>query len=260
MKTLPQIMVAPTGARRTKAEHPALPITIPEIVATAKSCFAAGAGALHAHVRDAEGCHVLDAGLYRELMAEMARDVPDMDVQITTETTGRYSPAEQRALVRDVQPMAASVALAEMTSEGETAGARDFYHQAAEAGIAVQHILYSAKDCTRLFELLRAGFLPETPLQLLFVLGRYAKGQISAPEDLDPFLAALDAGRAAAPPVDWSLCAFGPGETRCLTRAARFGGKARVGFENSLWNEDGSVARDNAERVAEVAARLAALQ
>ena len=32
------------------------------------------------------------------------------------------------------------------------------------------------------------------------------------------------------------------------------GGKARVGFENSLWNADGSVAADNAERVRAIAA------
>ena len=43
---LPEIMVAPNGARRTTADHPALPVTIPQTVATAKACFEAGAGAL----------------------------------------------------------------------------------------------------------------------------------------------------------------------------------------------------------------------
>ncbi len=33
---LPNLMVAPTGARRTKTDHPALPISIDEIVDTAK--------------------------------------------------------------------------------------------------------------------------------------------------------------------------------------------------------------------------------
>ena len=51
---------------------------------------------------------------------------------------------------------------------------------------------------------------------------------------------------------DWMLCAFGAGETDSLTDAARIGGKARVGFENSLWNKDGSLAQDNAMRVREV--------
>ena len=64
MKPLPALMVAPNGATKTKADHPALPVTIPEIVACAEACARAGADGIHAHVRDAEGRHVLDAGLY----------------------------------------------------------------------------------------------------------------------------------------------------------------------------------------------------
>ncbi len=251
-------MVAPNGARRTKADHPALPVTIPEIVETARACFEAGAGAIHAHVRDAEQRHVLDAGLCRELLAEMAVQVPGMQVQITSEAVGRYSPAEQRALTREVRPKAVSVALSEMMSDGDEACAREFYHWANEEGIAVQHILYSVEDEARLFELIRKEVIPFAPLQVLFVLGRYAKGQDSAPEDLTPFLGMIEAVTDGAPPIDWAVCAFGQGETECLADAAQRGGKVRVGFENSIWNADGSVARDNAERVAEVATRIAA--
>ncbi|MDZ4135170.1 MAG: 3-keto-5-aminohexanoate cleavage protein, partial [Paracoccaceae bacterium] len=52
------------------------------------------------------------------------------------------------------------------------------------------------------------------------------------------------------------LCAFGAAETACLAAAFAQGGKARVGFENSLWHADGSLARDNAERVAAIAALI----
>ena len=51
---LPKIMVAPNGARLGKADHPALPVTIAEIVACAAACWHAGAGGIHAHVRDAD--------------------------------------------------------------------------------------------------------------------------------------------------------------------------------------------------------------
>ncbi|MEC7495261.1 MAG: 3-keto-5-aminohexanoate cleavage protein, partial [Pseudomonadota bacterium] len=34
-KDLPRLMVAPNGARRTKADHPAIPVTIQETVETA---------------------------------------------------------------------------------------------------------------------------------------------------------------------------------------------------------------------------------
>ena len=37
---LPKLMVAPNGARKIKKDHPAVPLTISETVATAKSCYA----------------------------------------------------------------------------------------------------------------------------------------------------------------------------------------------------------------------------
>ena len=249
--TLPPIMVAPNGARRRRSDHPALPETIPQTVETARACFAAGAGAIHAHVRDGEGRHVLDAGLYRELMAELAREVPGMLVQITTEAVGRYTPSEQRALVAAVRPKAVSVALREMLAEGVTPEVRGFYRDMAGAGVMVQHILYAPEELDRLGALIAAGELPGGAVQLLFVLGDYAMQGGSDPAQLDPFRAALARFPVAA---DWAVCAFGRGETACMAEAFRHGGKARVGFENNLLNADGSVAADNAERVREVAA------
>jgi len=252
---LPMIMAAPNGARRTKADHPQLPVTIAETVAAANACFEAGAGALHAHVRDVNQAHVLDAGLYRELLAEMKRQVPEMLVQITTEAVGRYSPEEQRQLVTDVMPEAVSVALREMLPGAPDAAGLGFYKEVQTNGIAVQHILYDEADLIRFLDLRSKALLPEGPAQVLFVLGRYSVNQESTPEDLKPFLGLLD--RPDAKDLDWAVCAFGHRETDCLEAAVKAGGKARIGFENSLWNADGSVAKDNAERVRELAERLA---
>jgi len=252
MIRLPTIMVAPNGARRTRADHPALPVTMIEIVATALACHAAGAGAIHAHVRDHEGRHVLDAGLYGELIAELARAAPAMIVQITTEAAGRYCPAEQRAVVDAVAPVAVSVALREMVAgPHDEAAARRFYGACHDRDIAVQHILYEPAEVVRLGRLIAAGIIPGAGLSVLFVLGRYAAGQESDPTDLAGFLAAA-AGLAVA--ADWMVCAFGRKETAALDAALKAGGKVRVGFENSLWHADGSLARDNAERVGAIAA------
>ena len=251
--TLPRIMVAPNGATRGKADHPALPITIAETVACAVECHAAGAGGIHAHVRDAEGRHVLDAGLYAELIAELARAVPAMAVQVTTEAVGRYCAAEQRALVERLRPDSVSVALREITTEPDMALTRAFFHDCAEAGIAVQHILYSAEEVDRLAGLLERGVIPPEGLQVLHVLGRYTAGQVSAPADLGAPLA-RQAVAGLAP--DWAVCAFGPAETACLVEAIRRGGKARIGFENNLLASDGSRAGSNAERVAELVRAL----
>ncbi|WP_322893371.1 MULTISPECIES: 3-keto-5-aminohexanoate cleavage protein [unclassified Yoonia] len=250
MTHLPTIMVAPNGARRGKADHPALPVTIAETVATARACHAAGAGAIHAHVRDADGAHVLDAGLYAELIAEIRRAVPALPVQITTEAVGIFTPADQRALLRQITPEAVSIALAEMLADGDQAAARRSYHALAEAGVAVQHILYDPAQVRWLAEEIAAGTIPADNLTVLYVLGRYTKGQVSAPEDLSPFLAmAKQVGLSA----DWAICAFGQAETECLMAAHALGGKIRVGFENNLHMADGSIAADNAMRVAEIA-------
>lgn len=253
--SLPLIMVALNGARRTKADHPALPVTIKETVADAAACFAAGAGGIHAHVRDETGTHVLDAERYRQLMSQLQAAVPQMQVQITTEAVGRYSPDEQRQLVRDIHPASVSIAVREMVpgAPGETE--REFYHWALAEGCRIQHILYSAADLDRFFDLLAEGILPGRSHQLLFVLGRYAENQESAPEDLAPFLTVLGARRGTLD-LDWAVCAFGHRETACLAEAVEKGGKARIGFENSLWNQDGSVAKDNADRVQDLVAAL----
>ncbi|WP_421703789.1 3-keto-5-aminohexanoate cleavage protein [Aliiroseovarius sp.] len=243
-------MVAPNGGRKTKAEHPAVPISIPELVDSARVCHAAGAQALHAHVRDNDGQHVLDAGLYRELLAECARCVPGMQVQITTEALGRYSPAQQRQLVRAVQPTQVSVALREQDPDGEAAEARDFYFWAAEAGLESQHILYSPRERQWLERLQDRGIIPQLRQRVLYVLGRYEDGLASDPRNVSAFVA------AGSRDVRWMVCAFGQSETDCLAEAHALGGEMRVGFENNCLNRDGRVAADNAHRVIDLIAAL----
>ena len=48
------ITVAPTGAESAKADVPALPVTLDELVSTAKECEAVGAAVIHVHIRDDE--------------------------------------------------------------------------------------------------------------------------------------------------------------------------------------------------------------
>lgn len=252
---LPRLMVAPNGARRGKADHPALPVTDDEMVATAKACQAAGADGLHLHIRDAQGAHLLDAGRYAALLERLAEAVPGMYLQVTSEMAGRYSAEEQRAMVRALKPRHVSVGLREMVRQpGDWPQARAFYHWAAEAGVEIQHILYTPDEVLAFTEACRNGLIPGTDQLVQLVQGTYANGAADA-LPLEQYLAPL---RASDLRVDWMLCAFGPEETESLLRAAELGGKARVGFENSLWHADGRLARDNAERVAALDAALRA--
>ena len=79
--------------------------------------------------------------------------------------------------------------------------------------------------------------------------GRYSSDFESKVIDLEPFTLAQ---KEFFKNVDWAVCAFGKDETDCLLKALSLGGKARVGFENNLYNRDGSLAKNNAERVAEI--------
>ncbi len=247
VRPLPRLMVAPNGARRGKADHPELPITDDEMVATARACQQAGADGIHLHIRDAAGQHLLDAGRYRALVDRLADQVPGMYLQVTSETAGRYEAEEQRAMMRSLCPRHVSVGLREMVRQpGDWSQARDFYHWAADHGVEIQHILYSPRDVHRVVDACLNRLIPGQSHLLLFVQGSYANGaQDSVP--LEEYLEPLT--RAKDMEFDWMACAFGPEETDSLVRAVQLGGKARVGFENSLWNADGSLARDNAERV-----------
>jgi len=244
------IMVAPNGARRTKQDHPALPMTPEELAQDALRCREAGAAAIHMHVRGPDGGHVLDADLYRR--ATQAVDGAtggDMAVQITTEAVGVYTSDQQMAVVRDVVPAAVSVALKELVPDDSSKdAAKQFFAWMQETGVSPQFILYDATEVDRFFKLFAKGVIPFARPFLLFVLGRYSTDQQSSPDDLTPFLEAL-----GARDVPWAMCAFGRHELACAEAAIAAGGHVRVGFENNLHMPDGSPAGSNADLVSATA-------
>ncbi len=243
----PFIMAAPNGVRRTKADHPAVPVSIPETVETAVACCSAGADALHLHVRDAQGGHSLDTGLYREAMAELERALPGLPVQVTTESGGIYEVPEQLALVEDLQPRWISLALREAARDPELADR--LYAAAAGMGTEIQHIVFDADDSALLKHLQGRGVIAED-CSVILVLGRYSLDMNSDPDDLPPLLLAL-------PPVGkWMLCAFGPNEHASLLKAISMGGDVRIGFENSFLQPDGTPWPDNPSSVAALVAAL----
>jgi 3-keto-5-aminohexanoate cleavage enzyme len=242
------IMVAPNGARRTPADHPALPVTPEAVADTAASCFAAGAGAIHAHVRDAQGQHLLDAAAYRTLLTRIEAAAPGIVTQITTEAVGRYGPAEQAALLADLRPRFASVAIRELFAAAEAAAAAALA-TAHAAGTRCQFIVYDEADLHWFHDLDGRGLLPGGPHRIILPIGRYTAGQESSVEDFRAQLATLTRLGLDASTV-WTVCAFGRGETAVLEAAMAAGGHPRVGFENSLVHADGRVAADNRERVA----------
>lgn len=251
---LPPLMVAPNGARLTDDDHWAVPVTVPQIVSCARACATEGAGAMHFHVRDAAKAHVLDAGLYREALAELKTAVPEMHIQITTETVGRYGPDDMREVTKATMPPGVSIGVPEMIPSGEPDEEdAEFYNWLADENILTQHICYAPSQVDLLSRLLDKAALPRHGVWCLFVIGHYT-GAVSRTEIIDEFLAAI---RAANIDADWAICAFRQEEADCLRHAIDLGGKVRIGFENSLYMADGSIAPDNMARVREVRSFLA---
>lgn len=247
------IAVAPNGGRRTKLDHPRLPITPSELAETAQECLEAGAGMIHVHVRKADGTHLLDADAYRDVLRAIEARIGDrILVQITSEALGIYSPVEQIAVVKAVRPEAVSLALRELVpSETHETAFAELLSWMRREHVLPQIILYDPSEAQRLHEMQRRGLIPWETVPVLFVLGRYTVDQTSRPADLLPFL---------YPEIprfeNWSVCAFGRHEAACVSAAALLGGHVRVGFENNLWLPDGRTAAGNAQQVLTVADTL----
>jgi uncharacterized protein (DUF849 family) len=249
------IAVAPNGGRRTKADHPAIPITPDEMARTASECLDAGACMIHVHVRDRQGGHLLDVDAYTETTKAIRQAVGErLVIQITSEALGIYKPEEQMAVVRATRPEAVSLALRELVPDDASEPAfAEFLHWLRQERIVPQIILYTPEEAIRLEEMRRRGLVPFDTIPVLYVLGRYTAAQTSHPADLLPFLApGMPAFR------DWMVCAFGRHETACVTTGALLGGGIRVGFENNLDLPNGTRAGSNAELVREAVVALTA--
>lgn len=243
------LCVAPNGARRTKADHPTLPMTAQELAVTAALCLDAGAAMIHLHVRDQHGQHLLDAEAYRHATQTIRQAVGHrLVIQVTSEAAGRYKAPEQMRVIRATKPEAVSIALREIVPDQDSEiEAASFLLWARQNKIMVQTILYDQQDVLRYIDLRARGIIPPGQDFLLFVLGRYSAGQTSQPKDLLPFIT------TAPQHVPWAVCAFGAQENACALTGMCLGGHVRIGFENNLLLSDGSTAADNAALVAQAA-------
>ena len=247
------ITVAPNGARKTRADHPALPITPDELAQEAAQCLAAGAAMIHLHVRDDDARHSLDVGRYREAIAAIRSRVGnELIIQVTSEAVGIYSAEQQMEMVRELRPEAVSLAIRELCPEGGSEEfAAEFFTWLDGEPVAPQYILYSVEDVTKFNALRDRGVIPGGCLSVLYVLGRYgSEGDVSL-EQLQLMIAAVKGD------VIWSVCAFGSAEAHCMDSAVLLGGHCRVGFENNLCLASGDTAPSNAAQVSQLARSIA---
>ena len=242
------IAVAPNGARRSKHDHSALPLTPLELAREAASCLKQGAAMIHLHVRDQHDQHSLAAEHYRPALKEVYNAVgEDMLIQVTSEAAGRYQAREQMDAMLELDPRCVSLGLREIIPNlGAVEEGGIFIRKLKQQQTLIQYILYSKDDILWYHTLCNMGVIPDKKNFILLVLGRYSERPTEA-GDLKDYLTALTGG------AHWMACAFGAKESQVMQNAAKLGGHSRVGFENNLQMADGSIADNNAALVTQTA-------
>jgi len=85
---------------RTRAEHPAVPLSPAELAADAIAVRKAGAFAVHVHPRDARGAQTLDAHACDAAVAAVRAGAPGLPVGLSTSETIDPDPFARAAAVR----------------------------------------------------------------------------------------------------------------------------------------------------------------
>lgn len=252
MQTPIVVSVAPNGARKTKDDHPNIPLNPEEIAKEAVNCHEAGARLIHLHIRKDDQTHSLSVNKYKSAIKEIRSELGnDIIIQVTTEACGIFSPEEQISMVHSLKPEAVSIALRELVpNEEDEPRAKDFFYWMLENKVYPQYILYNEEEVSRFAKLKSTGVIPGERHAVLFVLGRYTVGQVSTPQDLIPFLSALHK-EGLSGSTNWSVCAFGKKEHACMLTAAFMGGNPRIGFENNMHLANGKIAQNNAELISQ---------
>src|SRR6476661_1490442 len=232
MTTTTLITVAPTGAETAKADVPALPVTLDELVATAKACEAAGAGLVHVHIRGADTRPTLDLGRLRDTVQAL-RESTSLVVQLST-GGAVADPFDHRLRVLDAEPDSCSLTCG-TTNFGDDVFLNPYpfmaqlYVQAQEREVVPEFELFDLGHVHALRRLLDTHGLPYGgKVHVDFVTG--------VPGGMPGTPAALMAGVAALPDAVTSWSATGIGRTHLPIAAAALsaGGHLRVGMEDNL--------------------------
>jgi uncharacterized protein (DUF849 family) len=249
------ITVAPTGAESDKAAVPALPVTLDELVSTARECRAAGAAVIHVHIRDSRARPTLDLGRLTGTVQAL-RESTDLIVQLSTggAVTDGFGP---RLAVLDAGPDACSLTCGTVNFGDEVFAnpwpfIRDLYVRTKELGVVPE------------FELFDMGHVA-TLHRLLDDLGAPYGGHVhcdlvmGVPGGMPGSAAQLVQAVAALPPgATWSATGIGRTSVPVILAALAAGGHLRVGMEDTISFARGRPVTSNAELVRR-AAELAGL-
>ncbi len=242
------ICVAITGSLPTKANNPAVPITVSEQVESTHEAFEAGASIVHAHVRNEDETPSSDPDRFARLKEGLEKHCPGMIIQFST--GGRSGAGRARGAMLSLRPDMASLAV----------GSNNFPTRVYENPpdlvdwLAAEMLTHGVKPEIEAFDLshiLKAremadrGQIAGTPY-IQFVMGV----KNAMPVDRDVFDYYIHTVRrlfgADAP---WCAAGIGPNQIVLNEWAIAAGGHARTGLEDNVRLDRDRLAPSNAALV-----------
>lgn len=262
---------AVTGNHTTLEQHPGLPVTPEQIAIAGLEAAAAGAAALHIHVRDPQtGKPSMEVDLYQEVVEHIRRHDKAVVINLTTGPGGRFQPSDHDPVVpgprtnflapekrvahiAHLKPDIATLDLNTMTFGGEVVintpgNVRRMAKVMREAGVRPELELFDTGDIMLMRALIEDGTLDPDPLCSLVLGIRYG-----FPAEIEALLYArsmLPAGSL------WTGFATGRMAFPMVAQAVLAGGNIRVGLEDAVFLSKGVLAPSNAA-MCEKARRIA---
>jgi 3-keto-5-aminohexanoate cleavage enzyme len=228
------ITVAPTGAEHAKSEVPELPVTVEELVDTARECERLGAAMVHVHVRDDAARPTLDPVRLRETVAVLRAET-GLVVQLSTGGSVTDQEADRLAVL-DALPESASCTMGTVNFGDEVFCNRWPFIVALHQGMQQRGIVpeYEIFDLGQLASLRR----------LLDDYGAPAGGHVHVdlvmgvpggmPGDTATLVSAVNALAALDPEASFSATGVGRTHLPVALAALSAGGHLRVGMEDTL--------------------------
>jgi 3-keto-5-aminohexanoate cleavage enzyme len=229
------ITVAPTGAESRKSDVPALPVTLDELVATARECEAAGASVIHVHIRDDQALPTLDLARLKDTVAAL-RDATGLIVQLSS-GGAVTDPQEHRLRVLDAEPDMASCTMGTVNFGDDVFMNRwefivELHERMRQRRIVPEYELFDLGHLAALERLLDKHGLPfGGHVHVDFVLG--VPG--GAPGDASTVTGLADAARRYLPSgTTFSATGIGRSTLPVLLTSLAAGGHLRVGMEDTV--------------------------
>lgn len=241
------ITVAITGSVPTKADNPAVPITVAEQIESTHEAFEAGASLAHCHVRDDAGTPTSDPERFARLQEGLRKHCPDMIVQLST--GGRSGTGRERGGMLPLRPDMASL------STGSCNFPTRVYENSPElvAWLASEMRTYGVKpeieafDLSMIYkavEMQRAGAIVG-PLHVQFVMGVKNAIPVDRPA-FEFFVATL---KRLAPDATWTGAGIGRHQITLNEWSLELGGHCRTGLEDNIRIDKNTLAPSNAALV-----------